>query len=127
MKKTQKNTPRAHHKHQYRFKEQFHTMMEVEKAYLNPALNLVELADTLGTNRTYISQYLNKEMQCSFYDYVNSLRIRAAAEMLQNSEDKIEFIAMHTGFNSITTFRRIFMKFYGMTASDYRKNCKKKD
>lgn len=118
--------PGARNKQQYRFKEQFHAMMEIDKAYLDPSLNLVELAESLGTNRTYISRYLNKEMQCSFYDYVNSLRIRAAAEMLETSEDKVEFIAMHTGFSSITTFRRIFAKYYGMTASEYRKNLKKK-
>lgn len=105
----------------YHFREKFRELIEKEKIFLDPNLNLIDLAETLGTNRTYISQFLNNEMHCSFYDYVNTLRIEFAGELLKTSDDKIEFISVRSGFSSITTFRRIFLKHYGVTASAFRK------
>lgn len=110
----------------YTFRDQFRQLMEKDQIYLDPTISLIELADRLGTNRTYVSQYINNEMQCSYYDYVNSLRIKWAAHLLESGDDKIEFIAHHSGYTSITTFRRIFKKFFGVTAGEYRKRLKNK-
>ena len=60
-------------------------------------------------------------MHCTFYDYVNNLRIAYARKLLLETDDKIDVVAMQSGFSSITTFRRMFSKTYGMTASEYRK------
>lgn len=104
-----------------RFRDRIEELFEKDKIYLDPNLNMVDLAEMLRTNRTYLSQYFNREKNCSFYDYVNGLRIRNALRLLDTTEDKIEFIALNSGFSSITTFRRIFVKIVGIRASEYRK------
>lgn len=106
---------------QYHFAVRFIQLMERERYYLNPDLSLADLAAELNTNRTYLSRYINNAMHCTFYDYVNNLRIAYARKLLVETDDKIDVVAMLSGFNSITTFRRMFSKTYGMTASEYRK------
>ncbi len=106
---------------QYHFADRFKQLMEQERYYLNPELSLADLASELNTNRTYLSRYINNTMHCSFYDYVNNQRIAYARKLLVETDEKIDVVAMQSGFNSITTFRRMFSKTYGMTASEYRK------
>lgn len=105
-----------------RFRDRIIELFEKDQIFLDPNLNLVELAELLQTNRTYLSQYFNREKHCSFYDYVNGLRIQTALHLLDTTDDKIEFIASRSGFSSITTFRRLFVKIVGVKASEYRKN-----
>jgi AraC-like DNA-binding protein len=95
--------------------------MDEEKPYLRPSLTLKELAHELNTNRTYISNYLNQQMKMTFYDYINSLRIERAAIplMREHPEYKYEYVASESGFASISTFRRAFVKVTGMTPSQY--------
>ncbi len=96
-------------------------LMDEEKPYLRPSLTLKELAHELNTNRTYISNYLNQQMKMTFYDYINSLRIERAAIplMREHPEYKYEYVASESGFASISTFRRAFVKVTGQTPSQY--------
>ncbi|MBQ9293892.1 MAG: helix-turn-helix transcriptional regulator [Bacteroidaceae bacterium] len=96
-------------------------LMEEEKYYLKPTLTLKELALDLNTNRTYISSYLNQQMNMTFYDYINNLRIERAALplMREHPEYKYEYVAAESGFASISTFRRAFVKVTGQTPSQY--------
>lgn len=117
----EKEAPQQAVEPQYHFAERFKQLMEHEHYYLNPDLSLADLASELNTNRTYLSRYINNTMHCSFYDYINIMRIAYARQLLVETDDKIDIVAMQSGFNSITTFRRMFSKTYGMTASEYRK------
>lgn len=96
-------------------------LMEEQKSYLNPTLTLKELAHDLNTNRTYISSCLNQQMNMTFYDYINRLRIeRAAIPLLKaHPEYKFEYVASESGFASISTFRRAFVKVTGQTPRQY--------
>ena len=64
---------------------------------------------------------LNQQMKMTFYDYINSLRIERAAIplMREHPEYKYEYVASESGFASISTFRRAFVKVTGQTPSQY--------
>lgn len=96
-------------------------LFENEKIYLNPNLKVSDIAAAIGTNRTYISAYFNKETQCTFYDYVNRYRIEYACKLLENSDEKILQIAELSGFNSSQAFIRVFIKIKGISPNKYRK------
>ncbi len=104
-----------------KFLSDLQRVMEGEKIYLNPELNVSMLAATIGTNRTYLSNCLNNLLRISFYEYVNSYRVKEACELLKNSEQKtLDDIADLCGFNSLSTFRRAFMKNMNQTPNQYR-------
>ena len=94
-----------------------------KKMYLNPKLTIVDLANECQTNRTYLSEFFNSELNCTFNDYVNKARIeRVSHKMLLDQENNfsIEEIAMESGFNSLSTFRRAFEKFSGDTPLNFK-------
>ncbi|MCU6768697.1 helix-turn-helix domain-containing protein [Barnesiella propionica] len=97
-----------------------------KKLYHNPRLTLQDTAKELGTNRTYLSSCLNNELHTTFYDYINSFRLKEVEEMFHSQEYincTIEELAQKCGFNSASTFRRAFVKTYGCTPLKYRKKC----
>ena len=110
----------------YTFAEKVDEMVEQEKLYLSTDLSLEELANRLHTNRTYLSDYFNRVKQTTFYDYINQLRIeRIAVPMIQqHPEYTIEYIAAKSGFKSLSTFRRSFLKLKDVTPSQYRSQFK---
>lgn len=93
-----------------------------EKPYLNPTLSLTELASAIGTNRTYLSDYFNKSLNVSFYDYINTHRTQVACELLKETNNSLEVIAEQSGFNSLSTFRRAFSKQHKCTPKQFRNN-----
>lgn len=97
-------------------------LMVKEKIWLNSQLTLSDLASQIGTNRTYLSNYLNKTLHTTFYDYINHYRLEAALEHLDNPNSNITIadIAESCGFNSLSTFRRVFMRAKDCTFAEYR-------
>ena len=102
------------------FDERMYLLFEKEHVYLNPRLRLSELAMLLGTNRTYLSQYFNQNCESTFYDFVNDYRIHHAKLLLHSTDDTLETIAMNSGFNSLSTFRRAFVQREGMSPIEFR-------
>lgn len=102
------------------FTERMYLLFEKEHVYLNPRLRLSELAMLLGTNRTYLSQYFNQNCESTFYDFVNDYRIHHAKLLLHSTDDTLETIAMNSGFNSLSTFRRAFVQREGMSPIEFR-------
>lgn len=102
------------------FAERMYLLFEKEHVYLTPRLRLSELATLLGTNRTYLSQYFNQNCESTFYDFVNDYRIHHAKLLLHSTDDTLETIAMNSGFNSLSTFRRAFVQREGMSPIEFR-------
>ncbi len=97
-----------------------------KKHYLDTALTLQKLATLLGTNRQYLSNYINREKQKTFYEYINDFRLEKAKNLLDKWNDdrqhSMEDLAALSGFNSYSTFLRSFVKKYGKSPSKYLKS-----
>ncbi|WP_363317970.1 helix-turn-helix domain-containing protein [uncultured Algibacter sp.] len=95
------------------------------KNYLNPNLSLKILSKELNLSEGYISQLINKNSNLNFNDYINSLRITDAKNMLVDSEYNnytILAIGLESGFNSKSSFYTAFKKFTGKTPVEYKKS-----
>lgn len=99
-------------------------LFEEEQLYLEPHLKLSDVADRVGTNRTYISRYFNRGNGQTFYDYVNSLRVKHAENLLLTSSHPLFLVAEEAGFNSLSTFRRVFMACHDCTPAEFRNRAK---
>lgn len=99
-------------------------LMNDEKVFLDPELNLEMLAGKIGTPSKRLSQFINTTYSKNFFDYVNSFRIEEAMRILKESPDPGLTVleAMYqSGFNSKSSFNTIFKKKTGMTPSTYRR------
>ena len=98
-------------------------LMEERKLYLNPKLTLSDLAQEMHINRTYLTTVLNRDIGKSFYDFVNEFRITEACSIIDalppTERPKLSDVASRSGFNSLSTFKRSFLKVKGMLPSQY--------
>ena len=97
-------------------------LLDEERVWMNPHLTLSDLAMQVGTNRTYLSNYLNNTLQTTFYDYINGYRLRAALKLLDAGVQEMTMaeLAESCGFNSTSTFRRVFVRATGCSFVEYR-------
>lgn len=98
-------------------------LMHCEQLFLEPELRLDDLARRLDASKHHVSQVINEQLGLSFFEYVNSLRIEAARQMLartSKSEKNIIEIAYAVGFNNKVSFNNTFKKLTGLTPTEFR-------
>ena len=91
-----------------------------DKAYRNPNINRDYVIERLGTNRDLFIEAFMYCFGMSFPEYINSLRLKEAIILLEQSDLPIEKIAKTTGFGSIRTFQRQFHAKYSISPKDFR-------
>lgn len=102
-------------------------LMEEEHFFLRPNIKISELAQQVGTCRTYLSTFLNQEMGMSFSEYINRQRIDYAKQiMAQDNYETMNQVASLSGFSSDASFFRNFKKFEGMTPDEWVNSVKEK-
>ena len=102
-------------------------IMETEQLYLDSDLTLSKLAEQLTISTHHLSQIINETIGQSFYDYINSNRIKYAQKQLISPENQhlnISSIGFESGFNSLSAFNSAFKKFTGITPSQFKKQSK---
>lgn len=92
-----------------------------EDGYREAGVTLDKLTAAVGSNRSYVSAFINSEYHCNFREWINSLRIEYAKGLLENSRgETIESVAFASGFSSSAYFCRQFSQRVGMTPSKWR-------
>lgn len=96
------------------------TMMEWVKANSHQAINHETVAENFNYNKNYLNRYFKKGIGLSVNQYVQSVRIEKAKELLYSSHKQIKEIGYEVGFNDEKHFLKTFKKSTGMTPSQYR-------
>jgi len=92
-----------------------------KKMYLEPELTLQQIATALNEKERNISQTINTIQQRNLNDYINSLRIEHACQLLLAYKEKPVFEVMYeSGFSTKGTFNLAFKKTTGKTPTQYR-------
>ncbi len=106
-----------------RFIPELIRLVDEEHIFLQPNLSVSDIARLLHSNRTYVSQMINAEFGCSFYDYINDKRIQFAQQMVRENPVLIqEQIAQASGFTHAATFSRVFKRQTGQTFREWQKS-----
>ena len=103
--------------------KQLLNLFEEKQIFKNPDLRITDVALLMGSNRTYMSNMLNMNMNTSFNELVNSYRVEYAVKLLRSTESEnmpMADIAIEAGFPSLSTFYRIFKNKTGISPGEYR-------
>lgn len=103
--------------------EKLTQMMEQQRLFLNPQLDLVQVAQQVSLSPNYLSKIINTHAQMHFGNFVNTYRIQFAKHMLQSPEFEsynMLSIALEAGFNSKSAFYAAFKKGTGHAPGYFR-------
>ncbi len=100
-------------------------LWEENHGFIDPQLTIVRLAKELDTNRTYLSPYINTTYGTTFRDWISSLRLEYAKELLlENPELPAYKIGMMVGYSS-NRFVVVFTQKFGLSPGQWRKQSAK--
>jgi len=91
-------------------------LMAEEHPWLEPELTLAELAQRLRLHPAQLSRLINLGCGQSFSDFVNRYRVEEAQRKLADprfAHYSLVGVALESGFNSKSTFNRVFKKLTG--------------
>ena len=96
--------------------------MKTEAPYRDETLSLRQLAGMLGVEPKRLSYHLNLHHAKSFRSYINELRLEAVCrDLMADSHRTILDTAFANGFNSKSSFNELFLKKYGKTPKEFRR------
>lgn len=98
-----------------------------KKIYLENNINLERFAEAAGLKPRVLSSILHAHYKLNFFDFINGLRVEEAKRLLADpamAEVSILDIIYKSGFNSQSSFQRIFKRATGCTPTEYRRTAR---
>ncbi len=108
------------------------TATSMDEAFLRKALDTVEarlsdekldtaaLAKALGISRGHLNAKLRAITGHSTREFICTLRLKRAAQLLKDHSGTISEIAYNVGFNNLSYFAKAFRKQFGVPPSEYK-------
>lgn len=90
-------------------------------------LTIEFVSSLLYMNRSYLSHLFKEKTGDTFINYLNSVRLLKAKQLLEDTDKKLYYIAKSVGYDNVKYFFRVFKKYEKMTPEQYRNNFRQKD
>lgn len=90
-------------------------------AHYTEHLTLSGIAAEFYISPAYLSRLFKKTTNLSLVEYINSVRLTAAKNLLESTDTRIARIGEEAGFSTTTHFSRIFKQGTGLSPQQYRK------
>lgn len=87
--------------------------------YAQP-LTRAQVARETGYHESYISHLFSQQLRTTLTDYLASLRVNDAQNLLTRTDLPVSQIALSLGFGTIRSFNRVFLARTGMAPAAYR-------
>jgi len=95
-------------------------IMYMNHHYCDSGLTMSSLAEHLQISGTTLSLEFQREMGIKPSEFLSNLRMEKAKELLRDTDLRIKDICIAVGYDDDYSFSRVFKKYTGMTASQYR-------
>lgn len=92
------------------------------ESYTDPELSISEISVRLGISETHLRRLVKNKVNMSPIQYITSLRIEKAKNMLRNSNCMISEIAAFCGFSDQYYFSREFKAIVGLSPTEYKES-----
>lgn len=89
-------------------------------------ITLEEMAKRVGVSSQYLSKIFKEETGQTFVEYLTTLRINRAKDIIQTSDQPIKQVGIIVGYKDPNYFSRIFRSVVGLSPSDFRDSVKHK-
>ena len=98
--------------------------IEEKQLYLNPELNQKKLIRILGTNKKYLYEAIKLHGETNFRGIINRCRLNHAKKIIATNitngvATNFGTLYLDSGFNSNSTFYRIFKSYTGLSPIEY--------
>lgn len=101
-----------------------HITEYIEHSYADPLLNLAQMASDFGITENFLYYFFRSRLQKSFAQYLEDKRLEKAYALIEtNMKEPFTLLAERCGYANVQTFRRAFKKRYGVTPSEFRRQC----
>lgn len=90
----------------------------IEQNFHKP-LQLASVAESCNVSPSYVSRLFSEHMQCSFIDYLTSVRIQHAKLLMRTTDKPVKEIAFDVGYQDPNYFSKIFKKVCGVSPSAF--------
>lgn len=90
-------------------------------AHFSDDLNLTCLAEQFGVSTYYLSRLFKQVTSIGIVEYINSVRLQHAKNLLETTADSVEAVGTASGFHTTTHFTRTFKTSTGVAPQAYRK------
>ena len=94
----------------------------LELNYTDPSLSVDSVVNALFVSRSYFARIFRERLGISASQYLISLRLRRAAELLLHSDHSAKEIAYLVGYSDVIHFLKEFKKRYGVGTRTYRES-----
>lgn len=92
----------------------------IEKEYSSD-LTLENIAERIYLSTPYLGTLFTKELGTTFNQYLTTIRMDKASELLTNTNFKIATVATLVGINNPSYFNKIFKQKFAVTPAEFRK------
>lgn len=105
---------------QHEYVENFMKVCNYITEHCTENITVEQLADLAGFSKFHFSRLFKQFANMSCYEYLTQKRIAHAERLLIDPQFSITEVAMRSGFNSLSTFNRIFKAAKNCTPSEYK-------
>ncbi|ADL53512.1 response regulator [Clostridium cellulovorans] len=92
----------------------------IHRNYSDSELNINDLCNHLHISQTYFSLLFKKETKMTFINYLTSIRMDEAKQLLKTTDMKTFEVARKVGYSEPNYFSYSFKRYLGMSPSEYR-------
>lgn len=106
---------------QHEYVDKFMKVCNYITEHCTENITVDELASIAGFSKFHFARLFKQFTNVSCYEYLIQKRVAYAEKLLIDPETTITEVAMRSGFNSLSTFNRVFRAAKNCTPSEYKK------
>lgn len=96
-------------------------VLYIEENYMKD-INVRQTAEELNVSESYLSHLFKQEMDYTFLEYLTSVRLRKACELLKEPSVRVNEVAQAVGYRDGRYFSHIFKKHLKVSPNFYKEN-----
>nr|WP_302595471.1 response regulator [uncultured Cellulosilyticum sp.] len=90
------------------------------EVHYNEDISLEEAASMIGFSSFYFTKLMKEYMNMSYVDYITSLRVDKAKQLLEKTKMSVKDVGIAVGYENANYFTRVFKRIEGVAPSQYK-------